>query len=99
MYGIGKIFETKFGGLISSLLCGSAYFIIILDFILKYTQNGGMLLGFFFFPAIICGMALVIFKSIKRMKDEKAFSKINALIYMHIILMAVSVIFLIDIIK
>lgn len=99
MNGVGKIFNTKYGGLIFSLLSGCAYFIIVLDFILKYTQNGGMLLGFFFFPAVICGMGLVLLKTVNRLRDEEQWSKINLLIYSHIVLLLISFVFLYDIIS
>ncbi|MBO5060167.1 MAG: hypothetical protein J6C82_04565 [Clostridia bacterium] len=98
MQGIGKIFDTKYGSLIFALLSGCAYFIIVLDFIMKYTENSGALLGFFFFPAIICGMGLVLLKAIKRLRDEEAFGKINMLVYAHIVLFLISLVFLYDII-
>jgi len=98
MYGIGKIFNTKYGGLIFSLFCGTAYFIIILSFILKTTAQGG-LIAFFFSPAIIAGAALIIIKTVKRLQEEEKFRNINLFLYMHIILIALSVIFLIDLLK
>ncbi len=98
MYGMGKIFNTKYGGLIFSLLCGIAYFIIILSFILKNTAQGG-LLAFFFSPAIIAGAALIIIKTVKRLQEEEKFRNINLFLYSHIILMALSIFFLIDLLK
>lgn len=98
MYGMGKIFNTKYGGLVFSLLCGIAYFIIILSFILKNTAQGG-LLAFFFSPAIIAGAALIIIKTVKRLQEEEKFRNINLFLYSHIILMALSVVFLIDLLK
>lgn len=99
MHGIGKIFDTKYGGLIFSLICGAAYYIIILDFITRYTSQGGELLGFFFLPAIICTAALVILKTAKRLILEELFSKLNLLIYVHIILILISLVFLADILS
>ncbi len=99
MYGIGKLLDKKYGGLIFSLLSGLAYFIIILDYIINSTAAYGMLLGLFFFPAIIAGSALIILKTINRLKTEEKFRQINAIIYLHILLMLVSIPFLIDIIK
>ena len=98
MYGMGKIFNTKYGGLVFSLLCGIAYFIIILSFILKNTAQGG-LLAFFFSPAIIAGAALIIIKTVKRLQEEEKFRNINLFLYSHIILMALSIFFLIDLLK
>ena len=99
MHGIGKIFNTKYGGLIFSLLGGAAYFAIILDFILKHTSYGGALLGFFFFPAIIAGAALIIIKTVKRLEAEEAFTKINIFLYLHLALIVLGIVFLIDILK
>ena len=99
MYGIGKIFKAKYGGLIFSLLAGIAYFIIILDFILKHTSYGGALLGFFFSPAIIAGAALVIIKTVKRLETEEAFSKINLFLWLQFAVMVFGILFLIDMIK
>ena len=99
MYGIGKIFQTKYGGLIFSLLAGSAYFLIILDFILKHTSQGGLLLGFFFAPAIIAGAALIIIKTVKKLEAEEAFQKINLFLYFHSFLIILGIVFLADILK
>ena len=96
MKGINKIFDTKYGGLVFSLFSGCAYFIIILDFFLKSTTAGGGLLGFFFFPAIVCGTALVILKLVKRLQEEEQYGKINLIVYMHIALAIISIVFLFD---
>lgn len=98
MRGIGKIFDTKYGGLIFSLFAGAAYFIIILSFILKKTANGG-LIAFFFSPAIIAGAALVIMKTVKRLADEEKYGGINMFLYAHLLLMAMSVVFLLDMVR
>lgn len=99
MHGIGRIFKTKYGGLIFSLLAGLAYFIIILDFILKHTSYGGALLGFFFAPAIIAGAALIIIKTVKRLEADEKFKKINLFLYFHLALIFLSIVFLADILK
>lgn len=98
MNGIGKIVESKKGELIFSLISGIAYFIVVLSIIINHTQTGGALLGFFFFPAIICGAALVLIKTIRKLKDEEQFSKINMLIYPHIALWLISIVIICDII-
>lgn len=91
---IEKIFNTKYGGLVFSLLSGLSYFIIILSFILS-SDAKAWLLGFFFAPAIICGMALVLFKMIRQFLENEEFKKANIVGVLHIILMLMSVIFLI----
>ncbi len=90
---IEKIFNTKYGGLIFSLLSGCAYFIIILSFILGTDSRSG-LLGFFFAPAIICGMALVLFKMIRQFLENEELKKANIVGIFHIILMLISIVFL-----
>lgn len=91
---IEKIFGTKYGGLIFSLLSGLAYFIVILSFIMTTGPRAG-LLGFFFAPAIICGIALVLFKMIRQFLENEEFQKANIVGILHVILMAISVVFLI----
>lgn len=91
---IEKIFGTKYGGLIFSLLSGFAYFIIILGFIMATGPRAG-LLGFFFAPAIICGMALVLFKMIRQFLENEEFKKANLVGILHIILIIISIVFLI----
>ena len=97
MKGIGKIFDTKYGGLIFSLAAGCAYFIIILNIVLQSAPRAG-LLGFFFAPAIIAGTGLVLLKTIKRLIDEEQPGRVNALCWVHIVLMALSLVFLADLI-
>ncbi len=99
MQCIKKIFETKYGGLAFALIGGFSYFVIILDFILRYTKNGGLLLGFFFFPAIICGTGLVLLKTVKLLISSENFGKICILTAAHALLFAISLIFLFDIIS
>lgn len=99
MYGIGKLFDKKYAGLTFSLLAGTAYFIIILVFILKNTATGGGLLAFFFSPAIIAGAALIIIKTVNKFREEERFKSINIFLYMHIVLMLLSIVFLIDLLR
>lgn len=91
---IEKIFNKKYGGLIFSLLSGTAYFIIILNFILTTDKKAG-LLGFFFAPAIICGIALVLFKMIRQFIENEEFRKANLVGILHVILMLMSIVFLV----
>lgn len=88
-----KLFETRFGGLVFSLLSGLAYFGLIFGFILDNTNAHGAILGFFFFPTIVCGMALVLLKMIKRLREEENYTKINFIVIAHIILMVLSIIY------
>lgn len=87
-----RFFETKYGPLIFSLLSGLAYFGIILGFIVANSGLKGMLLGIFFFPAIVCGMAFVLLKGIKQWQEEENYKKITAVAIAHIILMIISIV-------
>ena len=93
-----KIFDSKFGGLIFSLLSGCAYFIIILNFLLLSGPKNG-LIAFFFSPAIICGFALVLFKNIKQLLENDESKKANVIGTIHIILILMSIVFLVAIIN
>lgn len=92
-----RIFETKYGGLIFCLLSGVSYFILILSFLLEGNAKNG-LLGFFFAPAIICGIALVLFKMIRTFIENEEFKKANMVGILHVILMLLSIVFLVAII-
>ena len=96
MYGIGKLFDTKYGGLMFSLLSGFAYFTVIHLLVLASTPNG-KLLSFFFFPAITAGAALFMIKTVKRLAEEERYRNINIFLYAHVLLMLLSVVFFVDI--
>lgn len=85
-----KILKTKYGLLIFSLICGLAYYVLVMKLISNI--NYSYLLGIFFFPAIVCGAALSLYKTIKNMEEAEEFSKIKSLIVIHIfvILLALS---------
>ena len=90
-----SFFEKKHTALTFSLLCGLAYLVIILSFITRNTSAGGLIV-FFFFPAIICGSALLIFKSIKNHVEYKLTKPLTALFYGHIIVMLLAVALLLE---
>lgn len=95
MKGIGKIFETKYGGLIFSLLSGCGYYIIILNLVLQNAPSAG-LLGFFFLPAIVFGAGLVLFKTVKRFMDEELPERVNLICWLHVVLIVISLVFFMD---
>lgn len=98
MERIAKILEKRSTLLVFCLLCGAAYFLIALRFILTYTSAGGGLLAFFFFPAIICGMALILFKAIAKWQEEQKTKAVGALAVVHVVLFIISIVFLLDVI-
>lgn len=97
MSKIQKLFKTKYGGLIFSLISGLAYFVIVTDFLSN--TNGGILLGFFFSPAIVCASALVLLKTAKKLLEEERYKKLNILFFVHLVLVLISLAFLADIIS
>ena len=88
-----KILKSKYGLLIFSLLSGLAYFILIMMLISK--TNYSYLLGLFFFPAIVCGAALCLYKSIRNMEQDGDFVKIKSLLLIHIFVFLLALAFII----
>jgi len=87
-----KFLKSKYGLLIFSLGCGVAYFILIMMLVanIKYSY----LLGIFFFPTVICGAALCIYKTIKNLQEVSEFRRIKSLIILHIFVILLAVSFL-----
>ncbi len=86
-----KLFEKKYSGLIFSLLSGVAYFILATVAVIGSMGNKGLLLCFFFFPAIICGVALVLLKSIKMWLEAEDYKKVGLIFWVHIAIMAFAI--------
>lgn len=86
-----EFLNMKYSELAVSLLFGASYFAIILDFIMKNTQRAGGLLGLFVAPAVICGIALVFIKLIKRMKENEEYKKIVLFMAVNTIVLVYSV--------
>ena len=92
-----KLLKNTWGLLIFALLAGGAYFVIVLRFVIMNTNNGSGLLAYFFAPAVICGAALILIKIIKQCIEEGRSGAAIILFWLHILLMAMSIIFLITI--
>lgn len=88
-----KFLKTKYGLLIFSLVCGLAYYVLVMKLI--STINYSYLLGIFFFPAIVCGTALSLYKTIKNMEETQEFFKIKALMIIHIFVILLALSFLV----
>lgn len=82
---LARFISRKYIDLIFSLFCGLNYFIVVMNFVLKNTNNGH-LLGLFFFPAIVCGIGLVILKLIKQWAEQNEYRKIGILTILHLAL-------------
>ncbi len=88
---MNKILNSKYGLLIFSLTSGIAYFILIMMLISQI--NYSYLLGFFFFPAVVCGIALCLYKSIKNLEELEELRKVRSLMLLHIFVIILAIIF------
>ena len=86
-----KILESKYGLFIFSLISGFAYFALIMMLLaqVKYSY----LLGLFFLPAVVCGCALCLYKTIKSMEESGEVSKIKSLIIIHYFVILLALLF------
>ena len=91
--GIIKLLQNTWGLLIFSLLSGLAYYAVILKFILSNTEKGGGLLGFFFFPLIICGAALILIKIIKQCMENGREGGAVALFWLHVLFIIIAAVY------
>ena len=87
---MNKIINSKYGLLIFSLLSGLGYFTLIMVLLaeIKYSY----LLGIFFFPAIVCGAAVCIYKSVKTLVEAEEYNKIKRIFVIHSALIVFSLI-------
>ena len=95
---IDKLFESTAGLLSFALLSGCGYFFFLLSVIINFSRNQSPLIGFFFAPAIICGAALFIVKTVKNNIEAEENKKNHMLFYLHTIVILVGIVFLTDII-
>lgn len=93
-----SFFSKKYTALGFSIVCGIAYLIIITSFVLDFTNASGGLLIFFFFPAIICGSALLIFKAIKTYIEYETTRQLSMLFWSHIIVILLAILMLLEMI-
>lgn len=91
-----QLMQNTKGLLVFTLLSGCAYFITVLKFILSHTNAGGGLLGFFFFPAIVCGAALVLIKVIKQCFENENENVVVNIFWIHVGFILISIVFLIS---
>lgn len=89
-----RLLTNTAGRLIFALISGGAYYIIALRFIIAHTSAGGGLLGFFFLPAIVCGMGLIIVKILISQEKQGNTGVMLAVFWSHLLLILVAVSFL-----
>ena len=76
-----KILDSKYGLLIFSLLSGLGYFTLIMLLLADISYS--YLLGIFFFPAVICGAALCIYKTVSSLAENNEYGKIKRIFVIH----------------
>ena len=91
-----QLMQSTKGLLVFTLLSGCAYFITVLKFILSHTNAGGGLLGFFFFPAIVCGAALVLIKVTKQCFENGNENAVVNIFLIDVVFILISIVFLIS---
>lgn len=93
-----KFMDNPCKRLVWALVCGLAYCAIIARFVFDYTNTafGGGIIMWFFFPAIICGAALLLIKTVKRASDEEKWGSIKTLFYAHLAVIVIGVVFSLD---
>lgn len=94
MNAIVKFLCNRRGELVFSLLSGVAYFIVVLQLVGQYSNNGSLLLGFFFCPAVICGVALMMIKLLRSWKEQELYQRMTALFVAHAVLFIISLVLL-----
>lgn len=96
MKKILKLLNMKYGELTVCLVFGFAYFAVILNFILKNTQRAGLFLGFITAPAVICGLALIFIKALRRWKENEQYKNIMFFMIINTIILIFSILTLIS---
>ena len=88
---IEKILMNPTKRLIFALLAGVGYFVIVMKFVISFTAHAG-LMGLFIAPAIICGTALVIIKTIKKYIDAEEIPPAS-IFYINFAVMIMAIVF------
>ena len=82
--------------LIWALICGLAYLSLAARFILEWTSAGGGIIVLFFFPAIVCGAALILIKAIKKADEHGLVRTMLALFWCHLLVIFMGIIFALE---
>lgn len=79
--------------LIFALICGLAYFVIIMRFAAAYTDHAG-LMAMFVAPAVICGGAYIVIVTLKRAFEEGGEEKrVPAVFYLNMCIIIMAALF------
>ena len=95
MKRIAGFLKKRANATVFSLIAGAAYFVLILGLIMSYDPRG-WLIAAFFSPLVICGIALVLLKSILRWTEEGSDRSLVLVFWLHIAVFIVAAVFLAD---
>ncbi len=79
--------------LVWALICGLGYLALTARFILAFTERGGGILIWLFFPAIVCGAALIIIKGIKKADENGNERAMLAAFWAHVLVIVMGAVF------
>lgn len=85
-----KMLNSRYSQLAFGIVFGIAYYVIILDFILKNTKQAGGLLGLYIMPAAVCGIALIFIKMIRRWRENEQNGNIVLFTVINIIISVIA---------
>lgn len=88
---MNRLINSRYGLLVFSLLSGFAYFTLVMILIsqVKYSY----LLGIFFCPAVVCGAAACIIKSVKAFVDNEQIDRAKRIVGIHTALIVFAIVF------
>lgn len=97
MNKITELLNKRSNAFIFSLVSGAAYFVLVLRLFAMYMANSWLIVAFFS-PLIICGIALVLLKSILRWQEEENYRSIKMVFWIHAAVFVMALVFLADMI-
>lgn len=92
---ITELLKRPYFLLVWALICGAAYLSIISRFVFEFTVTaaGGKMILWFFFPAVICGAALLIIKGVKQLISNENERGVLAVFYLHLLVIIMGAVF------
>ena len=95
---IEKLFSSTAGLLTFAILSGGGYFAMILRIIKNFSRGNSGFIGYMFAPAIVCIAAIYIVKTVKSNIENEQMHKNIVLFWFHILVIAMGIIFALDMI-
>lgn len=90
-----EFLKNPYKCLVWAIICGLAYAAIIAQFVMRFTntKGGGIIILWCFFPAIICGAALLLVKTVKNAYAEERDKAVTNIFYSHLLIIAMGIVF------